>query len=241
MTTTVGPRNFGGIFSDVFSIYKRNFLRLVGIAAMVEVPRFALHVLMSGTIMYIVDRIEGINIATVATVSQPIIAVIMGIVAYPLMGGAMIHAISEQSLKQTIGIGRSYRFAWRRLRTMIVAEILVVLAIVGIAITVIGIPFVIYLALRWIFVGQSILLEGVGSRDALSRSSDLVRGNWWWVFGIMFVVSIIISISGFILGLIPFGAIIGTILLTPIGLAAATLLYYDLRVRKEGYSFETLA
>ncbi len=46
----------------------------------------------------------------------------------------------------------------------------------------------------------------------------------------------------FVLALIPtVGATIGAILATPIGIIGATLLYYDLRVRKQGYSLETLA
>ena len=37
------------------------------------------------------------------------------------------------------------------------------------------------------------------------------------------------------------GEIIGSILVAPIVITSATLLYYDLRVRKEGYSLEALA
>lgn len=238
---TVGPENFRSIRGKVFSIYQRNFFKLIGIAAIVEIPRLALYVLVNGAIMYTVERVAVTNLITASKISPPVITFILGIFVYPLMAGAMIRAISEQSLKQTIGIRRSYRFAWSKLWTMIVAEILVVLAIVGLAITVIGIPFAIYLAIRWIFVGQSILLEGASSRYALSRSSDLVRGNWWRVFGFMFVLGIIGAISGIVLRLIPFGAIIGTILLTPMGLTTLTLLYYDLRIRNEGKSFEALA
>lgn len=236
--TTVGPENFRSILGKVFSIYQRNFFKLVGIATMVEIPRLALYALVNGAIMYTVERVSVTNLVTVSKISPPVITFILGVFVYPLMAGAMIRAISEQSLKQTIGIRRSYRFAWSRLRTMIIAEILLGLAIVGLTITVIGIPFAIYLAVRWVFIGQSILLEGASSRYAFSRSSDLVRGNWWRVLGFMFVVGIIGAISGFVLRLIPFGAIIGTILLTPIGLTTLTVLYYDLRIRKEGKSFE---
>ncbi len=120
------------------------------------------------------------------------------------------------------------------------------LAILGMAITVIGIPFAIYFGVRWTFIWQVALLQGIGPRDALSRSSDLVKGNWWRVVGILFVVGIIAGaiswILGLILGLIPVvGEIIGIILITPIAIIGATLLYYDLRVRREGYNLEKMA
>ena len=129
---------------------------------------------------------------------------------------------------------------------MIGAEILACLAILGMSITIIGIPFAVYFAVRWDFIWQAALVERVGPRAALSRSSDFVRANWWRVVGIMLVVIIIASVIGLllalILGLIPIlGPIIETILLTPIPTIAHTLLYYDLRVRKEQYGLKSLA
>ncbi len=125
---------------------------------------------------------------------------------------------------------------------MLGATILAGLALLGMVITIIGIPFAIYFGIRWIFIWQAVMVEGVGARDALSRSSEAVKGDWWRVLGIAIVVGIIVWVIGFVVGLIPtVGSTIGVILSTPIGIIGATLLYYDLRVRKQGYSLETLA
>ena len=125
---------------------------------------------------------------------------------------------------------------------MIGAQILAGLAILGMSITIVGIPFAIYFGVRWTFIWQAALLEGAGPRAALSRSSDVVNGDWWRVVGIIFVVGIIVGAISSVLSFIPIiGTIIGTILSTPIAIAGATLLYYDLRVRKEGYNLEALA
>ncbi len=125
---------------------------------------------------------------------------------------------------------------------MIGAQLLAGLAVFGMAITIIGIPFAIYFGIRWIFIWQAVMVEGVGARDALSRSSEAVKGDWWRVLGIAIVVGIIVWVISFVLQFIPtVGATIGAILSTPIGIIGATLLYYDLRVRKQGYSLETLA
>jgi hypothetical protein len=110
------------------------------------------------------------------------------------------------------------------------------------SITIIGIPAAIYFAVTWTFIWQAALIDGSGPRAALARSSALVRQNWWRVLGIMLVVGIIAGAISAVLGTIPVvGSTIGSILSTPIAVTGATLLYYDLRVRKEGYTLEALA
>ena len=235
------PRDLGDIVGETFEIYRRNFLRLIVIVAIVEV---ILYLLSWVWLLPLVMTGESIDVLVLFIVIAVILVV--SFVAYALIEGALIHAVSEQSLGQTIGIGRAYRFAWRRLGAMIGAAILAGLAEIGMAITIIGIPAAIYFGVRWIFIWQAALFEGVGPRAALSRSSDLVRGNWWRVGGILFVVGIIAGaiswVLGLILGLIPVvGEIIGIILPTPIAITGATLLYYDLRVRREGYNLEKMA
>lgn len=245
MTSILGPRDFGDILGETFRIYGRNFLRLIAIVAIVEgilgilgVVLVSVFVLPVITGIMAVETIESLAPLVVAM----IVLVVVSIVAYPLMEGALIHAVSEQNLRQTVSIGRAYRFAWRRLGAMIGAMILAGLAILGMSITIVGIPFAIYFGVRWTFIWQAALLEGAGPRAALSRSSDVVKGDWWRVVGIIFVVGIIVGAISSVLSFIPIvGSIVGSVLSTPIAIAAATLLYYDLRVRKEGYNLEALA
>ena len=233
------PRDLGDIVSETFKIYRRNFLALIVIVVIPEVVLYTLgYVLMTPVI----------DMATMEITSLPQFFVMMLILllVYALMGGALIHAVSQQSLGRTIGVGRAYRFAWRRLGAMIGAQFLAFLALFVMSITIIGIPFAIYFGVRWAFIVQAALLEGVDARAAFSSSTDLVKGNWWRVFGILLVVGIIVGAIGFILnftvGLIPYvGSVIAGILPTPIAIVAATLLYYDLRVRKQGYNLETMA
>jgi tetratricopeptide (TPR) repeat protein len=178
------------------------------------------------------------------------------------MIGALIHAVSEQYFRQTISIRRSYNFAWKRLPTLIgstilaISAILILFVLVGAIIyllQLIGIkiswflPLILVVAINyfvvcWSFIWEAALLEGLSSKAAVSRSFALVKGNWWRVWGILFVLGIIISPIITILGNIPgIGEIIGSILSTPFFVIGHILLYYDLRLRKEGYSVETLA
>ena len=89
--------------------------------------------------------------------------------------------------------------------------------------------------------------------SALGRSKWLVDGSWWRVFGILIIffliafgISIVPSaIAGFISAFYP---LIGSLLIAviqtlvlPIGFIFSTLLYFDLRVGKEGYTLDRLA
>ncbi len=107
---------------------------------------------------------------------------------------------------------------------------------------------------HFLFIPQAIVIERRGITDAFRRSWDLVRGSYWRVFGItllvLFMVSITQGILGAVLGLalaftvprasVVLSALLG-ILFQPFQYGAMTLLYYDLRVRKEGFDLEHLA
>lgn len=241
-------RTLGGILKETFKICGRNFLKLFVIVAIVQVVPLGVFLLVAWPQAAIPAGeigIEGLGRLTeYLTLFIPmwIILLVYLIVLLPLMYGALIHAVSERSLGKMIGIGRAYGFAWGRRGALIGAALLAGLALVGMSITIIGIPFAVYFGVRWTFICQAVLLEGVSARAALSRSSNVVKENWGRVLGIMFVAGIIAAVVGAVLGIIPVvGGIIGGILSTSILIIAETLLYYDLRVRKERYDVETLS
>ena len=92
----------------------------------------------------------------------------------------------------------------------------------------------------------------------LRRSWGLVRGLFWRVFGILLLILIIrVIISGIVGALLGLAGsaldangqlivtdVAGTIanvFVSPIAYIAVTLLYYDTRIRKEGFDIEMLA
>jgi len=257
MSTTLNPRNIGGILGDTFRIYGRNFWKLLAITAIVLGVLGVIEIIAGPGLLSLVITGVAIEALTGWIIAGLIILMVAYILGSILMGGALIHAVSEQYLRQRISIGQAYGFAWRRLGDMIGVSILAFLAIGGIIavsvsvaifsqvgwiLVVVGSCASIYLMIRWIFILPAALLEGLGPTATLSRSSGLVKKNWWRVLGIMLVVALISGAISAILGIIPVvGAIIGSILVTPIYTIATTLLYYDLRVRKEEYSLEVLA
>ena len=257
MSTTLNQRNIGDILGDTFRIYGRHFWKLLAITAIVL------------GVLGIIGTVAGFGLLNLAMtwwwtggltawlIAGPIILVVANIVGGILMAGALVHAVSEQYLRQSISIRQAYSFAWRRLGAMIGAGILTFLVIGGItAVSVLVTTFSwvgwilvivcacagIYLGISWILIFPAALLEGVGPIAALSRSYSLVRNSWWRVLGITLVVGLISGVISIVLGLIPVvGFIIASILVAPIYTIANTLLYYDLRVRKEEYTLEALS
>jgi hypothetical protein len=115
-----------------------------------------------------------------------------------------------------------------------------------------------WLTTRLTFFTQSIVLENWGARSGLGRSWRLVKNSFWRVWGTMLLLGIFIYIltmvptfavqfgtSAFLPGSIAlstmFNSAISTIvaiLITPIQFAVMTMLYYDLRIRKEGFDLQ---
>ena len=175
-----------------------------------------------------------------------------GIAAFILADGAIIFAVLRQYLGRDIGVGESYRMAQGRFWSLLVGFIGFVAVLVGcgiLALIIIGIPLFFYAFVALIFFPQVIVVEGKTPIDALGRSRRLVRGSWWRAFGIGIVFLIIIlgisipSIIALILSPIA-GAIVGAVtssITTPISSIGITLVYFDLRVRNEGYTLKTMA
>jgi hypothetical protein len=111
----------------------------------------------------------------------------------------------------------------------------------------------------WAVAVPALLLEDLRGRRALKRSRQLVEGRWWATVGALLVALILSSIvqgmfSGLLLAVVAGGgndvveaiaqAIASTaasVLTTPFTAAVITALYFDLRVRKEGFDLELLA
>jgi len=258
MNGILGPRSLLDIMVETFKIYKRNPVRLLAIVAIVEIGL---------GFMWSIPDFSGLGPSTpeggTASLTHlipiGIMLAVASIMGLSLMQGALIHAISEQYLRQSINIGRAFRFAWERLAALAGAMILVLFVTTGIVMVSIGftvsIPpdvgyiFVaagfcvgLYLMVRWSFILQVALLERLGPLAAMSRSSALVNRNWWRVMNMTIIIGIITVGISIILGTIPtIGSTLASILSTPVFVIGITLLYYDLRVRKEEYNLDSLA
>lgn len=126
---------------------------------------------------------------------------------------------------------------------------IVFLVLVGLTVTCIGIPFAIYIGIRWALALPAFFAEDRGTMAALGTSWEIVRNNWWRTFGLLLLVGIAVGVVSAIVGgivgvvtlvlpeavrLIVQAVVSGAItaFLGPIFTLFATLLYFDLRARR---------
>lgn len=98
-----------------------------------------------------------------------------------------------------------------------------------------------YLILRWVFEQQSVMIAGKRNWAALDDSAHAVRECWWRTLGILIVVGLIqagpilLAQMATVLPPLAASAIIAIVfaLVLPFSITAQTLLYYDLKARKQ--------
>ncbi|MEX2659850.1 MAG: hypothetical protein WD232_09140, partial [Acidimicrobiales bacterium] len=121
-----------------------------------------------------------------------------------------------------------------------------------------GFPVLVGVLSLSVAVAPAIVVEQLGPIAGTRRSWSLVRRRFWSVLGVALLAGLIASILGQILGFIPsiaglliglqggwillaLGAILTAIITQPIVAIVATLLYFDLRIRFEGFDLEVIA
>lgn len=122
-------------------------------------------------------------------------------------------------------------------------------------------PLIIWLYFAWSVAVPAQLTEDVRGTKAMARSFRLVKGRWWPVFGVQIVASVATTIVASIFSVIPgivlltdlgendfaaatingLATALASVISTPFLAAVAVVLYFDLRVRKEGFDLQLLA
>ena len=235
------PLSTGQVLDEAFRLYRAHFVRLITIAAIGQIPISLL--VMSGII-----PVE-----------------LHGLVSFPaglMLAACLQRAASEFYLGGDISVGEVYRFILRRIfRVMCAAVLYTMLVVLGCACIAPGVLFA-----GWFCLMTSlVVVEGLTTRQAIWRSKELVSGNFSKAIVVIigsFVVSWIIQAlftglglgaayllmgrerafeeGGFVL-VQQFAQSIGQVLQAPFIAGALIMLYYDLRIRKEGFDLEMLA
>jgi hypothetical protein len=130
--------------------------------------------------------------------------------------------------------------------------LLAVIAFVGL------IPVLIMIYVRTVVAVPAIVLERVSGWGGLKRSWQLIGGRFWPTFGRMLLLVLITSIISGVVSTIfqvpgnliapnnsfvfqQVAGAIAAVFVGPITYIGVTLLYYDIRIRKEGFDIEMLA
>ena len=262
---SLAPLNIADLIDAAIRLYRRNFRVFLGIVAIVYVPMGVFTVFMSYTLGRLAQQVgenpQNMPWELLATGGVMYLGlVLLSMIAVPLSQGALAVAVSRRYLNYPASVADAYGAIGVRWGPLIGTVLLV-----GLSATV-GMFFClvpgIYLAVMWIFVTPIIAIEGRPAMEALKRSWDLVHGEFWRVFGTYFLLSMLVALVGGavswpVYGLIfallgqhqaalaqALGAGISTaasIVVQPVAITGLVLLYYDLRVRKEGFDLQVLA
>lgn len=251
------PLRVGEILDAAISIYRRRFGTLVRAVAVAVAPVavISLVVELSASGDLDADAVDGGDVA--AVVGAGLITALLGVISSQLATAAAFTIVSGDYLDESPTWQESLRDGLRRLRSLVWLTILYGLA-VALGFLACIVPGV-YLMVAFAVAVPALLFEDARGAKALRRSRSLLRGRWWpaaAVLGVSMILTSIVNagLQGVVAGLLSGGGsdggaalagavanVVGSILTTPFSAAVATVLYFDARVRKEGFDLELLA
>lgn len=264
------PMSIGRILDQTFKIYRENFIRFVTIVAVIQVPIGLLAIISTSSFRRGVPVRQSSDYRqlsqeepdpTVALFGAAgmIVTGIIGMFGQVLCRGALTKSVSESYLGNEISVGQAYQFVLPKFLTLILAGIFVVL-VVYLGLLLLVVPGVIF-GLWFALTTPAIIVENLRATQGMSRSKALASGNLGKIFSVGFLVLLISFVLSIVLH---YGAsmftrtlfsgnvtlalainhlvtVVANILVAPIGATAYILLYYDLRIRKEGFDLQMLA
>ena len=253
-------RSVTEIVDAAFQLYRRDALEYVLITAIAYAPLvLAQLVLMRGVLLS----------SQLSNAFGPVTLVlsVVGFFAYALMSAALSRFSSDIYLDRGTGLGSVVRAVLPLVPRLIGATILYILVVmlgfvpllVGVGISSIPLIFIgMLLSFAWVFyalarffaVYQTIVLENRGIVAAFSRSSVLSQNRKGHVlltlllviliFGMLaFAVNLVASLFGSMSGIVVMQAMYTVVSYPLIGITQMVL-YYDTRIRAEGFDIEVM-
>jgi hypothetical protein len=257
-TPTLRPMGVGEIIDASISLCRLNWRPFMGVVAVIYVPyvffqeivtRLVSHPFVVGGRVYVTPS-DATRVGIVTTV----FTLLTFLLIQPLATGAMVKAVSDAYLGERPTVGGVYTYALGMIWSLLLV-IFLRLIVVALGFFLLLVPGVIFYV-RSVFATSTVVVEGARGREALRRSWRLSKNSFWKIFGTTLLAGIIAGIVGGIisvpLGLVAtrttagwilraIGGSIGQVLVTPFTTTVVVLLYFDMRIRKEGLDLAMMA
>lgn len=250
------PMTLGELLDRTFSVYKSRFGLFVGIMAVPQLFILALSVWSSSL------GPMGLGTHSVgASILFAAVTLLLGVatlVTYVLTYAATVFGLSEVYLDRPTSVGQAYARVGRKFGRILLLLIMVGLAMMG-GFLLLILPGLWVLARTAVAVPAAVL-EGLPARAALSRSVKLTQGHggkilaaWLLFFVLSWVAALIFQypfaiwqaaslksgqLSYMATTLSHLSSFLVNVLIGPIATIAFTLIYYDLRIRKEAFDLQ---
>ena len=232
------PRSATELVDAAFQVYRRAPLQFMVALAVVYVPWLVIRLVLD----------INIDPAAIPPPSTIITLAVAAISIYAIAGGAITAVARDVYLDLPVNVPEAFRVVATRLVTLILASVVTVV-LMTISAFFLLIP-ALYVIARFAVVRQVIMLEDAGTGRALSRSSALSVGLKMHILGTLaLIVLLLIAVNvgaGLLIGIIPSRVIVNvlstalSVVVGPILGIAETVLYFDLRIRREGFDVEYL-
>ena len=217
---------------------------------------------------------------------------LFGVLATIVLNGMLVNVVAEAVLGRKTSIGEAWAATRGRLLrlvglTLVNMTVLVVALgvplglgilagftigvaegfLVGVPLLLLGLALLAYLQIRFFqLAAPALVLERIGVFASMRRASQLSRGQFWRLFGILLLTALIVGLVGQVIGFplgllavlgpLAFPGTTGALLLvfsmylsqivvgavtTPFTSAVVALQYVDQRIRKEGLDVQLIA
>jgi hypothetical protein len=275
------PLSIGELLDRAIRLYRNNFLKFIGIVAIVQIPLTLIQVLAS---YFMLSPPSGITYEEIDMFSYSAgfgVTILTTVLSFILIQGVAIatltRAISDSYLgrpRDVISTLKSIGPLWPRiLLALLGIGLLLVLILIWTIVPCAGWltgPGMLFFIATVVtpMVAPIIVIEKKGANSAIRRAWELVRRRFWWVLGFMLLLALfaqlVITVPTTLINLIissftsdpldPMAtystarlisettvALATSLIYIPFRLVAVTLLYFDIRIRTEGFDLALLA
>jgi hypothetical protein len=290
-TPRLRPLGMGQLLDQAIRLYRRNFLKFIGIIAIAQIPFTVLQLGMSllavgSTLPQLQDPTAPPSdllallenpILLVSAIAGFIVLLIGFLLIQVVATAALTRAVAGNYLGESMGIIDAYRkigHSWVSLiGAFILAFFLGILLVIWFLVPCVGWLtglgiLIFYSMVVAPLIAPAIVLERQPASYAIRRAWDLARRRFWWVLGFMFILyifgQIIIAGPAYLISIVfqlvvgsPFDVsvtqtiiqsmlqsvvqLLSSLIYLPLQLTAVTLMYFDLRIRTEGFDLTLLS
>jgi hypothetical protein len=255
------------ILDGAFKLIKANAATVFGVAAAVTLP---LQLVSSFFLRNEVSGFSGLRALSDPSVAQASVdshraggqlaaggaAIILGLLVTPFIAGAISRVVAASYLGDRLSAGPALRTTLRRGVALLVAFLLVHLIELP-AFVACVFPGICIMTL-YQAVAPAIVVEEIGALAGMKRSWQLMRTRFWGYMAIALLAGFIASFLGTVVSVLPTllaelvphsirWVVVGTagalssLLTVPIVAVVATLVYFDARIRTEGFDLQMIA
>jgi hypothetical protein len=231
-------RGIGDLLGDALNVYFRNFPTVFAIALAVVLP---VQLIVSG--IGLEELTSGYR-ETDDTAELLIPTIVSYLVVAPLMIAATIHLLQRLAEGERPHAGRCIQAGLDVFAPVFLA-VVIAGAGIGLGLLLLILPGI-YVAVRWYFVAQAVVIDGARSTEALRASWRLTDGFWLRTLGVVVLANVVAFLPASLL-VLPLqalaesadrqaislaGMILTEALTAPFVALVSTLLFFDIRARR---------